>query len=161
MSGRLVYSRSHMDTKVHRQIPVSQILDAIEFEPNSPLPTIRRPLSTTGLTSPNSTTQSTAGEEGGRKNYQHTFKIITPKRTFLVCAPNEEEEIKWLAALHVLVARRSINSSTSTGNGAGLGRSLSLAGTGIQNKAINKGRARSMTIEGKEVVEGISRRFHP
>ncbi|KDE07760.1 PH domain-containing protein, partial [Microbotryum lychnidis-dioicae p1A1 Lamole] len=32
MSTRLMYSRSHMEGKIHRQIPLSKILDAIEFE---------------------------------------------------------------------------------------------------------------------------------
>lgn len=41
---------------------------------------------------------------GGKKQVQHSFKIITPARTFLVCAPSEEDEIKWLSALRVLIA---------------------------------------------------------
>lgn len=36
---------------------------------------------------------------------QHTFQVITPKRTFKLCAPTEEEEIKWLAALRALINR--------------------------------------------------------
>lgn len=37
--------------------------------------------------------------------WQHTFQVITPKRTFKLCAPTEEEEIKWLAALRALINR--------------------------------------------------------
>jgi hypothetical protein len=43
-------------------------------------------------------------EGGARKKYEHCFKIITAKRTFVVCAPSEEDEIKWLSALRVLLA---------------------------------------------------------
>lgn len=40
-----------------------------------------------------------------RKRMDNCFKIITPKRVFLLCAPTEEEEIKWLSALQALLAR--------------------------------------------------------
>jgi len=36
----------------------------------------------------------------------HMFKIVTTKRTLLLCAPSEEEEIKWLGAIQALIARR-------------------------------------------------------
>ena len=32
---------------------------------------------------------------------------MTTKRTLLLCAPSEEEEIKWLSAIRALIARRS------------------------------------------------------
>ena len=37
----------------------------------------------------------------------HTFKIVTTKRNLLLCAPTEEDEIKWLGAVRALIARRS------------------------------------------------------
>lgn len=37
----------------------------------------------------------------------HTFKIVTTKRTLLLCAPCEEDEIKWLGSIRALIARRS------------------------------------------------------
>lgn len=40
-------------------------------------------------------------------NDAHTFKIVTTKRTLLLCAPSEEDEIKWLGAVRALIARRS------------------------------------------------------
>lgn len=52
-----------------------------------------------------------ASAAGGATNvsstspWQHTFQVITPKRTFKLCAPSEEEEIKWLAALRALINR--------------------------------------------------------
>lgn len=38
---------------------------------------------------------------------KHTFKIVTTKRTLVLCAPSEEESIKWLSAVRALIARRS------------------------------------------------------
>ncbi|KAI0288798.1 hypothetical protein BC826DRAFT_1092920 [Russula brevipes] len=69
----LMYAGSHMDTKMHRQIPLSQILDAFEYD----------------------------------TLLKHTFKIVTTKRTLVLCAPSEEEEIQWLSAVRALIARRS------------------------------------------------------
>ncbi|KAG8934759.1 hypothetical protein FRC01_000440 [Tulasnella sp. 417] len=53
---------------------------------------------------------SQAGAASGSSEFQqlpHTFKIITPKRPLLLCAPSEEEEIKWLSAVRALIARRT------------------------------------------------------
>jgi len=36
----------------------------------------------------------------------HTFKIVTTKRTLLLCAPSEDDEIKWMGAIRALIARR-------------------------------------------------------
>ncbi|KAH9052992.1 hypothetical protein EDB83DRAFT_2507029 [Lactarius deliciosus] len=73
----LMYAGSHMDTKMHRQIPLSQILDAFEYD------------------------------EADHTLLKHTFKIVTTKRTLVLCAPSEEEEIQWLSAVRALIARRS------------------------------------------------------
>lgn len=35
----------------------------------------------------------------------HTFRIVTAKRTIVLCAPSEEDEIKWLAAFRALLNR--------------------------------------------------------
>ncbi|KAK7690481.1 hypothetical protein QCA50_005579 [Cerrena zonata] len=96
-----------MDTKPHRQIPLSQILDALEYD----LPTHRHTPSSLVSSPPTSSPQvqnTTIGDkpEGGRAQ-THTFKVITPKKTLLLCAPSEEEEIKWLSAVRALIARRS------------------------------------------------------
>lgn len=67
--------------------------------------------------------------------WQHTFQVITPKRTFKLCAPSEEEEIKWLAALRALINReRGVTSpglapftnGMHAGYGNGNGRQASL-----------------------------------
>ncbi|GAA5988746.1 hypothetical protein JCM10908_006154 [Rhodotorula pacifica] len=117
-SGMLMYSRSHMDQKFNRQIPLTSVLDAIEYEapsPSSPLAQKRSSVAAhPGATSPHGgATLGVGGGVGGAssggdsRGLEHAFKIITPKRTYLVCAPSEEDEIKWLAALQCLVARRN------------------------------------------------------
>jgi hypothetical protein len=122
LSGeKLTYSRSHMvcchqsygffwprltqvdlqDSKTHREIPISLIIDALDFEvpghrnlPISPPSHTHHqpPVSAENVVNP---TRST------------TFKIVTTKRTLILCAPSEEEEIKWLSAIRALIARRS------------------------------------------------------
>lgn len=162
-ASKLMYTRSHMDAKAHRQIPLTSILDAIEH--TSEKPTMA---SSPGVTSPSSTTGSgfnfnalggdgrgeSAGQssttndtppappkperrqsvvaaaagvasnlgagvglerDASRKRMDNCFKIITPKRIFLLCAPSEEEEIKWLSALQALLTRTR-GSTSSTGN---------------------------------------------
>ncbi|KAG8906339.1 hypothetical protein FRB99_007119 [Tulasnella sp. 403] len=50
---------------------------------------------------------SSGNEASPLPQLPHTFKIITPKRPLLLCAPSEEEEIKWLSAFRALIARRT------------------------------------------------------
>lgn len=209
----LTYSRSHMDSKNNRQIPLSSILDAIEYtskkgnhhlggnhssplspplasptathqsfnfgnavsgnheesigekngmanerevekghlgEENQPTPSNVQPPKVErrtslvaaaanigerlgGVTSNqkssehsnnnNNFSTSTSPTIGGtsplpssstpKKKKENCFKIITPKRTFVVCAPTEEEEIKWLGAIQALLTR-SRGSTTTT-----------------------------------------------
>ncbi|KAJ9476977.1 Carboxylesterase [Pseudozyma hubeiensis] len=150
-SSRLLYSRSHMDSKAHRQIPIAAMLDVIEYEskkPSSGVPT------SPGIGSPSSNpfgfegnsgfgerdgntpfspgtgasagppekperrgsmvaaaagvaSNMTAGMVGSsKKRKENCFQIITPKRTFILCAPGEDEEIKWISALKTLITRQ-------------------------------------------------------
>lgn len=101
---KLVYSGSHMDTKPHRQFSFSQILDALEYRV---APSNRH--NPASLASPvGSLPTSTApGSDPDAPQSSHTFKIVTTKRTLLVCAPTEEDEIRWLGAVRALIARRS------------------------------------------------------
>jgi pleckstrin homology domain-containing family A member 1/2 len=76
------------------------ILDALDFDV---------PQNVSGLKDtrdqpqpPNPSSQGGAGVES-----KHTFKIVTTKRTLVLCAPSEEESIKWLSAVRALIARRS------------------------------------------------------
>ncbi|KAA1467750.1 PH-domain-containing protein [Dentipellis sp. KUC8613] len=101
---KLMYSGSHMDTKPHRQIPLSQILDAFEYD----LPAHRGAPNVTSppaVSPPPRMGGGGAGDEADPS--QHTFKIVTTKRTLLLCAPSEEEEIRWLSAVRALIARRT------------------------------------------------------
>jgi hypothetical protein len=89
-----------MDTKPHREFKFSQILDALEYD----LPPNRQIPAAPPLTS--SSVPSTMSDERDVSRKSHTFKIVTTKRTLLLCAPSEEEEIKWLSAICALIARR-------------------------------------------------------
>ncbi|KAI8980069.1 hypothetical protein BD414DRAFT_109061 [Trametes punicea] len=111
LSGeKLFYTRSHMcpafvqDTKPHRQIPLSMILDALEYElpPHRHHPSVTSP---SAISPPIASSSSPDDGDGGHGT--HTFKVVTTKRTLLLCAPSEEEEIKWLSAIRALIARRS------------------------------------------------------
>ncbi|KAF8688909.1 PH domain, partial [Rhizoctonia solani] len=83
----LKYGKSHMNTKGMRAVQVTQILDAIE--------------TTASKSAPSASPTTTNGDK------EHIFKIITPKKSFMLCAPSEEEEIKWLSAVRALIARRA------------------------------------------------------
>lgn len=119
---KLVYSGSHMvmvsfirhilvlantvpieyryqDTKPHRQFSFSEILDALEFD--------MRTHKHSAAISPPSTSPLSSSTAPDDSHGPHTFKIVTTKRTLLLCAPSEEEEIKWLSAVRALIARRS------------------------------------------------------
>ncbi|KAJ6624043.1 hypothetical protein B0H10DRAFT_2008293 [Mycena sp. CBHHK59/15] len=112
---QLVYSGSHMDTKPHRRFPFAEILDALEYD----LPANRQnPALVAPPTGPPTAGPPSADDEA------NTFKIVTTKRTLLLCAPSEEDEIKWLGAIRALIARRSGSggvpgAATKIGGGAG------------------------------------------
>lgn len=75
----------------------------------------------------------------------HTFKIVTTKRNLLLCAPTEEDEIKWLGAVRALIARRSGTGAvpgqeptshgiTSSRSADGQSSGAQAGGSGIKNK---------------------------
>ncbi|CAG8518483.1 14201_t:CDS:2, partial [Dentiscutata heterogama] len=66
---KLAYYKDPKDHRPHLNLNLSDILDAIETD-SSPY-----------------------------KSRQHCFKIITPKRTYICCAPDEKSLVTWLAAL--------------------------------------------------------------
>ncbi|KAF5382022.1 hypothetical protein D9615_004432 [Tricholomella constricta] len=145
---KLVYSGSHMDTKPHRQFSFSQILDALEYD----LPPNRH--NPASLASPMSSlpTSVSPASEADDPHGSHTFKIVTTKRTLLLCAPTEEDEIKWLGAVRALIARRSgtgavpgeptshamASSRTADGQSSG----MQAGGSGI------KGKVRRLSVSG-------------
>ena len=72
---------------------------------------------------------------------EHTFKVVTTKRTLLLSAPSEEEEIKWLSAVRALIARRS-GAGVVPGDSAAVAVShpppSSAAGPGARTPAANE-----------------------
>jgi hypothetical protein len=92
------------DTKPHRQFPFAAILDALEYD----LPSNRQIAAhmSPPVASPPAVSSPT-GDAADETQGAHTFKIVTTKRTLLLCAPSEEDEIKWLGAVRALIARRS------------------------------------------------------
>jgi pleckstrin homology domain-containing family A member 1/2 len=92
---------------------------------------------------------SSTVDDGDDAHRTHTFKIVTTKRTLLLCAPSEEEEIKWLGAIRALTTRRS---------GAGIvpgdsgGKSMSSDITPSNSGGL-KGKARKMSISGEDAVQ--------
>jgi pleckstrin homology domain-containing family A member 1/2 len=89
------------DTKPHREFSFSQILDALEYELPHKGPSSTHPMY------PHHQQSSASTDDGDDGHSPHTFKIVTTKRTLLLCSPSEEEEIKWLGAVRALIARRS------------------------------------------------------
>lgn len=89
------------DAKPHREIPISLIIDALDFE----VPGHRNlPISPPSHTHHQAPVNADNVVDPTRST---TFKIVTTKRTLILCAPSEEEEIKWLSAIRALIARRS------------------------------------------------------
>lgn len=99
-AGRLVVRQ---DTKPHRSIPLALLLDALEYD----LPPHRHNPASPAVSPPHHH-PSHGTDEHDPAAGTHTFKIVTTKRTLLLCAPSEEEEIKWLSAVRALIARRSV-----------------------------------------------------
>lgn len=103
------------DTKPHRTIPLSRILDALEYDPAAKSHDANAsadPSSSTGtpaksMSSSTSMGVGLGGDKSSSKHVEHSLKIVTAKKAFILCAPSEEEEIKWLSALQALVARRT------------------------------------------------------
>ncbi|WWD18299.1 hypothetical protein CI109_102749 [Kwoniella shandongensis] len=150
-SQGVTYTKSHMDNRALRFIPLSSVLDALEVEPGSPAesesdsdqpasahshgqspPPARQAFHSSmrgrlgGAESSTSThghgastpkrggpspaggvshSQSTTGGMTGGSADENIFRLITAKRTFVLCAPSEEDEIKWLAAFRALLNR--------------------------------------------------------
>lgn len=126
------------ETKAQQVIPLSSILDALEvLDPASDGNESDR-LSAHGHThpvhshshhtfthaqSPTSSSRqfmrgrlgpvSTSTDTRPSKDDEHIFRLITAKRTFHLCAPTEEDEIKWLAAFRALLEQQRGERSAS------------------------------------------------
>lgn len=100
---------------------LNQILDAMEYRPSnrhtSPNRSQYEPSVSPNDSSliqrgpvPNQQSNSTFSqipEDYTASGLNYTFKIITPKKTLLLSAPTEEEEVKWISAIRALIARRA------------------------------------------------------
>ncbi|KIM84171.1 hypothetical protein PILCRDRAFT_818497 [Piloderma croceum F 1598] len=138
---KLIYSGSHMDTKPHREFKFSQILDALEYDlpPNRQMPA-SPPLGGSSPMPPSSAPDAKS----------HTFKIVTTKRTLLLCAPSEEEEIKWLSAICALIARRK-----DSGVVPGESRPVSSVVTGASPAGIAEGHQGASGVAGSAISAGL------
>ncbi|ODO01389.1 hypothetical protein I350_06208 [Cryptococcus amylolentus CBS 6273] len=76
---------------------------------------------------PSSSSQQTHQHQRKRSPEEHVFRVITAKRTYHLCAPSEEDEIKWLAAVKALLERQR----QERAGWSGFGISSPLAGSGV------------------------------
>ncbi|ORX40273.1 hypothetical protein BD324DRAFT_617135 [Kockovaella imperatae] len=131
-SQGLTYTKSHMDSRPLRFIPLSTVLDALEVNPDDDQDLSDESDSDAGdagYVSPVLSRQFTGSrrsrrpddtarpDKPGMGENEHLFRLITAKRTFVLCAPSEEDEIKWLAAFRALLNReREKNRFSATGS---------------------------------------------
>lgn len=106
-SSSITYTKSHMDSRPLTTIPIHAVLDVFSVESDdsdedddASVASEKKPHRHTSLRSSGKKDASiTPGTE------QHKIRIVTNKRRYDLCAPSEEEEIKWLAAIRALINR--------------------------------------------------------
>lgn len=108
------------DSRAIRFVPLTAVLDALEFDPDdgseqdgsdsdiddraeTVTPKPARQFSVRNRDAPSASKRT---EKPGGSIDEHLFRIVTAKRTFVLCAPSEEDEIKWLAAFRALLNRQ-------------------------------------------------------
>lgn len=69
----------------------------------------------TDRTGGNRSSGNAPGASGAEdRRFDNTFKVITAKRTYILCAPDEEALIRWISAMRVLLqARRESGAAPS------------------------------------------------
>lgn len=91
----------------------------------------------------------------------HTFKIVTTKRTLLLSAPSEDDEIKWMGAIRALIARRTdsglVPGQTKFPSTQGGSSGLPPVAASVSASAAIKGKVRRLSAVGSNAL-GIS---HP
>ncbi|WFD17964.1 hypothetical protein MCAP1_000175 [Malassezia caprae] len=120
----LYYSRSHMELHTYRRVPTAEIMDVMEYDvggattsgpslslsPSSfpRLGFITGSPETRGApampTSPSMDASASPSDTHHRS--EHCFRIVTTSRSFVLCAPTEDEEIQWMSALQTLLHRQ-------------------------------------------------------
>lgn len=78
---------------------------------------------------------STSTDTRPSKDDEHIFRLITAKRTFHLCAPTEEDEIKWLAAFRALLEQQRGERSASFNVGGSSAQSSQQAQAQAQAQA--------------------------
>jgi pleckstrin homology domain-containing family A member 1/2 len=117
------------DTKPHRQFALTEVIDALEY--------------TEPTRSASGGNPASAPSNDGLDNQgKHTFKVVTTKRTLMLCAPTEEDEIKWLGSIRALIARRANPPLSSSSIGATQSESTSggMSGGSGSGVILTKGR---------------------
>ena len=138
------------DSRPLRHIPLSSVLDALDFESGESSSDAEDSDNSPSIASSAPTRQFSQLRQGGRSkdghghnqvdkphpSDDHTFRIVTAKRTFVLCAPSEEDEIKWLAAFRALLNRERWASNTGPASpSAGLSNEPSLGSAWQQTQS--------------------------
>lgn len=126
-SSMITYTKSHMDSRPLTTIPLHAVLDVFSVESGDSDEDDGESTAADARNKPNRHTslrssgkRDNAGASAGQD--QHIIRIVTNKRRYDLCAPSEEEEIKWLAAIRALInrerERQAPANSSSGGNSA-------------------------------------------
>lgn len=159
------------ETKAQQVIPLSSILDALEVLDTASDGNESDRLSAHGHThpahsnshhsfthaqSPTSSSRqfmrgrlgsnSTSADTRLSKDDEHIFRLITAKRTFHLCAPTEEDEIKWLAAFRALLEQQRGERSSSFNVGGSSAQSSQQAQAQTQAQALPQGQGKRMSV---------------
>lgn len=124
------------DTKRQRSIELSEIIDALEYDVSHDRhlsgnsSTSSPPLNLVASVSPRSGDDSHSHHDV--EGAQFTFKIVLTKRSLLLSAPSEEDEIKWMSAIRALIARRTNPPGTAGATQGGLAGAPSSGGLSLE-----------------------------
>jgi hypothetical protein len=95
------------DTKPHRDIALEHILDALEDDSVAVGSAVGSPPHMLGHGAGQNMTGVSDDTGVSGEGQGCVFKIVTTKRTLVLSAPSEAEEIAWLSTVRALIARRS------------------------------------------------------
>ena len=103
----LCYARTHMDTRPQRSIPTTSIFDAMESHMPSPhAPMLSLSPGSIARLGFGADMRSRPPLESQGRAPSYYFQIVTATRTYQLCVPTEEDEIRWLSALQTLLNRQ-------------------------------------------------------
>jgi hypothetical protein len=124
------FANSYQDPRPLTFIPIKSILDVFSVDPEDED-------DEEGSSGPETRSRSPPGRHASIRNRkdtvappkteEHVVRIVCAKRRYDLCAPSEEEEIKWTAAIRALVNRErgATNTTSETGKAAGSGTAAS------------------------------------